>query len=115
MKKLILAAAAALLLAAPAASANDPFHYDTVRPGSRFLLDSINPGRDFTTGGSLSGPGHAGRGGPLSDTEGPGVSAEPRGGYTGYESQIDCGPGARYLDIVTGERLRRAAPMACGR
>jgi hypothetical protein len=63
--------------------------------------------------GSLSGPAHAGKPGPLGDTEGPGVRAAPEGGWTGPESQIDCGPGGRYLDMTTGERLRRLEPLAC--
>jgi hypothetical protein len=109
-----IAAFTGLVLMALPAAAEEPFSYDTVRPGSQFHYNTIEPGRDLTPGGTLSGTEYYGQGGPLGNTEGPGVPMEPPGGYSGTDSLIDCGPGARYLDEVTGDRLRRLNPQACG-
>ncbi|MEX1109580.1 MAG: hypothetical protein WEC00_11740 [Dongiaceae bacterium] len=118
MKNMTLAALAAALLlfgAGPTIADDDAFGYDTVRPGTRFLYDSISPGRDIAPSGSLSGPGHAGRSGPLSGTEGPGLRAQPDAGPGGYEDRITCGPGSRNYSIVDEDRIARIEPLACGR
>ncbi|MEX0808658.1 MAG: hypothetical protein WD044_08005 [Dongiaceae bacterium] len=94
--------------------ADDAFGYDTLRPGAQFQYDSLSSGRDMAPAGSLSGPGHAGRSGPLSDTEGPGLRAQPDAGAGGYESRITCGPGARNIIGVDRDRIARLEPMACG-
>lgn len=117
MRKLAFAALASalLLVGAGPGFADDPFGYDTVRPGARFQFDSLSSGRDIAPAGSLSGPGHAGRSGPLSNTEGPGLRAQPDGGPGGYEDRITCGPGMRNYSIIDRDRIARIEPMGCGR
>ncbi|MEX2199970.1 MAG: hypothetical protein WD711_01140 [Dongiaceae bacterium] len=116
MKATFIALAAALILSnAGPALADDAFGYDTVNPGARFQFDSMGSGRNLAPAGSLSGPAHAGIPGPLADTEGPGLRAQPLGGATGYEGRITCGPGSRNYSIVDEARIARMAPLACGR
>ncbi|MDZ4736674.1 MAG: hypothetical protein SGJ07_10035 [Rhodospirillaceae bacterium] len=107
-------AVALVLFGAGPSMADDAFSYDTVRPGARFQFDSLSSGRDIAPAGSLSGPGHAGRSGPLTNTEGPGLRAQPDAGPGGYEDRITCGPGMRNYSIVDADRIARIEPMACG-
>ena len=116
MKKAIFIALAAALISINAGPVlADAFSYDTVNPGARFQFDSMGSGRNLAPAGSLSGPAHAGIPGPLADTEGPGLRAQPLGGAGGYEGRITCGPGSRNYSIVDEARIRRIEPLACGR
>jgi hypothetical protein len=116
MKAAFIAVAAALILInAGPVRADDAFGYDTVNPGTRFQFDSMSSGRNMAPAGSLSGPAHAGVPGPLADTEGPGLRAQPEGGAGGYEGRITCGPGSRNYSIVDEARIARIEPLACGR
>lgn len=51
-----------------------------INPGSRFQLNTIQPGRPLTPDGSLSAPPSLGQPGPLSPSLGVGLQPEPRRG-----------------------------------
>jgi hypothetical protein len=51
-----------------------------INPGSRFQLDTIQPGRPLAPDGSLSAPPSLGQPGPLSPSPGVGMQPEPRRG-----------------------------------